>query len=195
MKRPRILSRSPWPYLFGQFDALVNWDSAMSFWDDVYEIREKNLIPRVWKATDLIPHLHSYAYTTSLTNPANYSITRYGEVDGGYHVKSGSKPRAWRYSYVGSTLEYELIRDPGDDELIQIREEKLSLERAMGIRIVGSSKSMSNESVPYFRPAAEATPSAQPSPSYGPDDRYPLRGMPYRYDGPFDGVALVEEDL
>ena len=160
----------------------------MSFWDDVYGLREKGLLDRVWKAADLIPHLPSYAFTTSLTNPANYSITRYGEVDGGYHVKSGSRPRAWRY--VSSPMEFELIRDPGDDEALQVREEKLSLERAMEISVLGGPGS----SVPLERSAAMAGSPVGPSPSYGPNERYPLRGTPYRYDHPFDGVILGDEE-
>ena len=103
----------------------------MTFWDDVYELRENGKIERIWKANDLKAHLLNPPTTIS-TNPSNYSVTKEGVLDGGNPVKKGSKPRVWRSG--GSPLEFELIQDPDDDTATQNKEVKLSLERAHALR-------------------------------------------------------------
>ena len=155
----------------------------MTFWDDVYELREKGKIERLWKAGDLIAHLSNSPKTVN-TNPPNYSVTRYGDLDGGFHVKSGSKPRAWRHG--GDTWSFELIKDPDDDAATQDREAKLSLERANALISLLSSGSQTRDSsrLSTHSSRVQSVESGQSS--------YPLRESPYRYDDPFEPVALED---
>ena len=83
-----------------------------TFWDCVYELREKDLIPRTWKRADLRPYLDVaqggvFATNTVTTVPSNHSMTRDGKEKGDY-VKKGQNARAWR---LGSGV-FELVNDP-----------------------------------------------------------------------------------
>ncbi len=128
----------------------------MSFWDDVYELRKRGAIPKVWTQDCLRPHLMG-PYTPSSINalPSNRSMTRDGKQLGNY-VKNGQEPKAWR---VGSG-EFQLIIDPEDDAATQDSEWR----RARAYAQIGRAK-------------------AAGSP-------YPLLGIPYKYDRPFDPVDL-----
>ena len=106
----------------------------MGFWEDVYRLREEGLIPRVWKVGELKQNLPSsrYAPTTITTNPPNFSITIEGDLDGGYHARKESAPKAWRLG----NGEYQLIEDPDDDEMTQKEQREKALVRARELRAV-----------------------------------------------------------
>lgn len=82
----------------------------MSFWDDIYRLREQGLIPPVWTRADIRPHLlGAYTPNTIGTVPSNASMTRDGKQIGDY-VKHGRDAQAWR---VGPG-KFRLIVDPAD---------------------------------------------------------------------------------
>ena len=83
----------------------------MSFWDNIYALREQNLIPLVWTRADIKPHLlGAYMPNTVSTVPSNASMTRDGAAIGDY-VKRGSDAQAWRVGYG----KFRLVADPADD--------------------------------------------------------------------------------
>ena len=88
-----------------------------TFWESVYELREKHRIPRVWKRAHLRPYLERpngrSAPNAIMAIPSNQSITNDGKTRGDY-VKKGQEPMAWRVGHTGSG-EYRLICDPDDD--------------------------------------------------------------------------------
>ena len=80
----------------------------MTFWEAIYNLRQRGLIPRQWCRSDIRPHLRrSFAPNTITTVPSNESISRDGKVKGDY-VKRGRQAKAFR---LGDGL-YELIDDP-----------------------------------------------------------------------------------
>lgn len=80
----------------------------MTFWEAIYDLRQRKLIPREWSASDILAHLHhDFSLNTIRTVPANQSISKDGNVEGDY-VKKGREPKAFR---LGNGL-YELINDP-----------------------------------------------------------------------------------
>ena len=132
----------------------------MSFWDEVYKLREQGLIPRVWTRECLRPHLLGpYTPNSINTIPSNQSITRDGKEIGNY-VKHGRDPKAWR---VGRG-EFQLVVDPDDDEATQETE-----------RLRAKAYSM------LARNLLSGSP-------------YPLRGIPSKYDHPFEGIDFYEQE-
>jgi hypothetical protein len=108
----------------------------VAFWDEIYRLREKNLISRVWKRSHLREHLQvpdgRYSAESISQRPSDDSVSFY--EDGiGLDVKKGENPVAWR---VGSPRsgEYKLIVDPEDDLDTQEKEHYLALLRAMELR-------------------------------------------------------------
>ena len=92
----------------------------MSFWGDIYTLREQNLIPPVWTRADLKRHLlGAYTLNTVMTVPSNSSMTRDGKQLGDY-VKRGRPARAWRVS----RAKFRLIADPDDDAATQESEQR-----------------------------------------------------------------------
>ena len=90
----------------------------MSFWDEVYKLREQGQIPRVWTRQCLRPHLLGpYTPNSINTIPSNQSITKDGKEIGNY-VKHGRDPKAWRVGHG----EFQLVVDPDDDEATQENE-------------------------------------------------------------------------
>ena len=132
----------------------------MSFWDEVYKLREQGLIPRVWTRECLRPHLLGpYTPNSINTIPSNQSITRDGKEIGKY-VKHGRDPKAWR---VGRG-EFQLVVDPDDDEATRETE-----------RLRAKAYSM------LARNLLSGSP-------------YPLRGIPLKYDHPFEGIDFYEQE-
>jgi hypothetical protein len=132
----------------------------MSFWDEVYKLREQGLIPRVWTRECLRPHLLGpYTPNSINTIPSNQSITRDGKEIGNY-VKHGRDPKAWR---VGRG-EFQLVVDPDDDEATRETE-----------RLRAKAYSM------LARNLLSGSP-------------YPLRGIPLKYDHPFEGIDFYEQE-
>ena len=128
----------------------------MSFWDEVYKLREQGLIPRVWRLAHLRSHLSAKYKPNSInTIPSNQSITRDGKEIGNY-VNRGQDPKAWR---IGRG-EFQLVVDPDDDESTRDAERQRAASYAHVARAIAAG------------------------------DPYPLRGLPLKYDRPFDPVAL-----
>ena len=146
---------------------------VMTFWDRVYELRKRDEIPLVWKVADLRPHLqvprgpHKSDTVTSV--PRNQSMTKDGSEIGNYikRMKSPQDPMAWRIRPPKKSGKFQLIKDPSDDEATQDAE----LVRAKAIV----------ESVLSIPTTDEA-----------PD---PLRGATYRYDDPYEPVALEDWEV
>lgn len=92
-----------------------------TFWESVYELREKHRIPQVWKRAHLRPYLERpngrFAPNAITTIPSNQSMTDDGKTRGDY-VKKGQEPMAWRTGPAGSG-QYRLICDPADDAVTQ----------------------------------------------------------------------------
>ena len=92
-----------------------------TFWQSVYELREKHRIPQVWKRAHLRPYLEKpngrFAPNAITVIPSNQSMTDDGKTRGDY-VKKGQEPMAWRVGPAGSG-EYRLICDPADDAVTQ----------------------------------------------------------------------------
>ena len=131
----------------------------MSFWDEVYSLRKRGAIPRVWTSDCLRPYLLGpYTPNSITTTPLHQSIARGGEQMGNY-VKSGLEPKAWR---VGPD-EFQLVIDPDDDAATQDTERQY----ARGYAHIARAKAAGNP--------------------------YPLRGLPLKYERPFDPVYTDEE--
>ena len=126
----------------------------MTFWDEVYELRRKGLIPRVWKVHDLRPYLQrpdgQYAKIAVDTIPANASISFRNDEIGNYVKNRKSDPRAWRVGPPKSG-EYKLVVDPEDDLDTQEKERLLALLRAMELR-TGWSNPFRGKPVKYAGP-------------------------------------------
>ncbi len=132
----------------------------MSFWDEVYALREQGAIPRVWTRDSLRSHLLGpYTPNSISTIPSNQSIARDGKQLGNY-VKNGREPKAWR---VGPG-EFQLVTDPDDDTATQDAERR----RAQA-----------------YAQLARAKAAGSP---------YPLRGLPIKYERPYDPVYPVHLD-
>ena len=73
--------------------------SPATFWEHVYDLRKRGLIPRVWKTGQLGRFLERpegpYAPGTVRTDPFNYSISLEGHRIG-FFVMKGEAPKAWR---------------------------------------------------------------------------------------------------
>ena len=108
--------------------------SGLSFWDHVYNLRKRGLIPRIWKVGHLRTHLQepvgpSYSPNTVTVNPSNSSVSTDGNVIGDF-VKRGAAPKAWR---VGRG-QYQLVADPEDDEQTRQAEVQRAADMADAIR-------------------------------------------------------------
>lgn len=108
----------------------------MSFWDDVYTLRQQGLIPPVWTRDDLRPHMMGpYTPNSINTIPSNASLSRDGKQLGNY-VKNGREPQAWR---VGPAV-FRLVIDPDDDTATQDAERR----RAQAYAHIGRAKAAGN---------------------------------------------------
>ena len=104
----------------------------MIFWEHIYELRGKGLIPREWKRDHLRPYLERpqgpFASATIATVPYNQSLTRDGREIGNY-IKRRQDPKSWR---TGPGV-FQLIVDPDDDKKTQDTE----LARARRLAVSG----------------------------------------------------------
>ena len=101
-----------------------------TFWDNVWQLRLRGLIPRVWKAGHIREHLKGlYKPNTINSVPINYSVEREGTKIGNA-VKNGQAPKVWR---VGPG-DYQLITDPEDNAETQDTEKNRAEERATELR-------------------------------------------------------------
>ena len=101
-----------------------------TFWDNVWQLRLRGLIPRVWKAGHIREHLKGlYKPNTINSVPINYGVEREGTKIGNA-VKNGQAPKVWR---VGPG-DYQLITDPEDNAETQDTEKNRAEERATELR-------------------------------------------------------------
>ncbi len=236
--------------------------TPITFWELVYDLRERGQITRTWKRAAIKEHLSGrFAATTINSEPSNYSISKDGDEIGNF-VKDGQSPRAWR---VGRG-QFQLIVDPADDEGTQSEQIRLAMARAEQLRAqkrrdasnhagiafasranaIVQPKSVESDKG-FFTPIpialAESERQAMAGLSteqkamaivrdylvkkYGhhteseedresadisvsidgvtviieakrvtpKNDRYPLRGKPYRYDRPYDPVAFDDWEI
>ena len=131
----------------------------MGFWDDVYQLREKGLIPRVWKRADLRSYLQipggPYSAESISQRPSDESVS-FCRDDIGLDVKNGKEPKAWRVGPPRSG-QFQLIEDPEDDEDTQEKEHLLALLRAMELR-AGWSNPLRGKPFKYIRPSNPTIP-------------------------------------
>ena len=171
----------------------------MGFWEEVYRLREKGLIPRVWKRADLTPHLmdsNAEGAINAIPSNASISLEHFGI---GNYVKNRQLPRAWRVGPPRSG-QYQLIEDPEDDEATQNKQREKALSRARELRAMNGQEIRESGGPPYQQLPGNAT-SSQDLAEKMQDvlkamedkERYPLRGTPYRYDRPSDRPIPVEE--
>ncbi len=156
-------------------------NSGLSFWDHVYNLRERGLIPRIWKAAHLRAFLQepagpSYSPNTINVNPSNSSISAEGDAIGDF-VKRGAAPKAWR---VGRG-QYQLVADPEDDERTQGAEVERAVAKADAVR---ASRARTTRSL-----AAHTPPSVQYAAGPRPQSPSGLAGMYPSVD-----VQLAAED-
>ena len=109
-------------------------DRRPTFWEHVYDLRARDLIPRVWRTGDLRPFLAGpgspqFALTTINVCPFNSSISTDGAKVGDF-VAKGVAPKVWR---VGRG-QFQLVSDPGDDGATQETERRRAVNRADEIR-------------------------------------------------------------
>ena len=104
-----------------------------TFWEYVYDLRARELIPRVWKSGQLSEYLErpngSYSPRTVRVEPYNYSISMEGDKIGDF-VRKGESPKAWR---VGRG-QFQLVADPKDDLQTQEAEKTRAIKRAEELR-------------------------------------------------------------
>ena len=176
----------------------------MTFWDEVYRLREEGLIKLVWKRSDIRPHLiGEFSENTIGAYPANSSISLRHHGIGDY-VKKGGAPKAWR---VGSPRSgnYKLVVDPGDDKTTQQEQRANALARAEELRSAKSEDSTeTSDSIVEQPPLNARTPQ-----NYSSQDlaaklqdvldamydkrRYPLRDRNRKREYPTESAVPVEE--
>ena len=110
-------------------------DRGATFWEHVYDLRARDLIPRVWRTGDLRPFLAGpgspqFALTTINVCPFNSSVSTDGAKIGDF-VAKGSAPKVWR---VGRG-QFRLVEDPGDDGATRETEKRRAMNRADQLRL------------------------------------------------------------
>ena len=146
--------------------------SPATFWEHVYDLRKRGLIPRVWKTGQLGRFLERpdgpYAPGTVRTDPFNYSISLEGHRIG-FFVTKGEAPRAWR---VGRG-QFQLIADPEDDTSTRESELSRAMKRAEELRSGKTPRTdYRKEAAPSVLDSPEQpTARTEPAPSF--PDPYP----------------------
>ncbi len=91
----------------------------MTFWDEVYKLRQQGLIPRVWTRADLLPQFKSEYPHALISLPFWHAMSEDGAMVG-YFVRAGLRPEAWSLG----DGKFRLVIDPEDDAEIQQAELK-----------------------------------------------------------------------
>ena len=107
--------------------------NGIGFWQQVYRLREMDMIGRVWKTAQLNEYLErprgEYAATTIAVRPHNSCVSLEGSGIGDF-VRKGQSPKVWR---VGRGL-FQLIEDPDDNPEIQQAQMRRAVARAEELR-------------------------------------------------------------
>lgn len=141
----------------------------MGFWEDIYDLRQAGVLPKVWKWEHVNECLSERYPDEDLAIYSNKaSLTREGAVVAGDYMKNGAEPWAWRLG-IGS---FTLIEDPEDDDATRAEERSLARARC--------------ERIDRFSDPGDLSELADSLSS----DAYwaNLRGKPYTYIRPLDGV-------
>ena len=142
----------------------------MSFWEDIYELRRTGELPKVWKWQDVDECLSEIYPDEDLAIYSNKaSLTREGAVKAGDYMQNGAEPWAWRLG-IGS---FTLIEDPEDDDATKAEERSLARARCERIDQISDPGDFS-----------KLGDSLSSDSDYWAD----LRGKPYTYIRPLDGV-------
>ena len=107
--------------------------NGKGFWQQVYRLREMDMIGRVWKTAQLNAYLErprgEYAASTIAVRPHNSCVSLDGNGIGDF-VRKGQSPKVWR---VGRGL-FQLIEDPDDDLETQQSQMQQAMTRAEELR-------------------------------------------------------------
>ncbi len=154
-----------------------------TFWEHIFSLRERGLIPLVWQKPDLRTFLQKpegpFAPNTISTLPSDYYISREGTEIGGA-VRRGSTPRVWRVT-IG---EFQLIADPNDNTATQEAETTRAKTLAAELR----SRNGKGGEQPRETPTPNPVPPADPIPK-----SQSVPGSPDLYRS--IAVALTPTDL
>ncbi|MDE2990641.1 MAG: hypothetical protein OXU21_06215 [Chloroflexota bacterium] len=145
-------------------------DRRATFWEHVYDLRARDLIPRVWRTGDLRPFLAGpespqFALTTINVCPFNSSVSTDGTKVGDF-VAKGAAPKVWR---VGRG-QFQLVEDPGDDGATREAEKRRAMNRADQLRLRTKATS-GRRGGAFVSTPARSTPPTEPLPESS--NRYP----------------------
>ena len=101
----------------------------MSFWHDVYKLREQGLLPRVWTRAHLHPLLKAEYPNALVSLPSWHTVSEDGTMMG-YFVRAGLLPEAWN---LGGGA-FRLVVDPDDDAETQRTERQRAIDVAKAAR-------------------------------------------------------------
>ena len=134
--------------------------TPITFWELVYDLRERGQITRTWKRAAIKEHLSGrFAATTINSEPSNYSISKKGSEIGNF-VKEGQAPRAWRMG----RGQYQLIEDPDDDPETQQAQMRRAIARAEELRKMNMRPAtMQPPIAPTFQPSVARPKAESPS--------------------------------
>lgn len=107
--------------------------NQIGFWQQIYRLREMQMIGRVWKTSQLNEYLErprgEYAASTIAVRPHNSCVSMEGDGIGDF-VSKGQSPKVWR---VGRGL-FQLVEDPDDDPETQQAQMQRAMARAEELR-------------------------------------------------------------
>ena len=150
----------------------------MSFWDDIYTLRKRGLLPRVWTRADLRPLLKAEYPNAINALPFRHSISEDGKVVGDF-VQSGLRPEAWSLG----EGRYRLVIDPDDDVETQASERQRAITGARTARVRFKLKQSDDTQDPRFEEE-----------DVGPDS-YPFGLLAHDYDNPWGPIYIDVSDL
>ena len=153
-------------------DADKPYGAMMSFWDDVYALREQGMIPRVWTRTDLRPWLKSEYPNGTQALPIRHAMSEDGKVIGDI-VQSGLCPEAWSLG----EGKYRLVVDPDDDAESQDAERRRAITIARAARARFKLVEMDANTSDADR------------------ESYPFGLLSHDYDNPFGPMYIDVQDL
>ena len=143
-----------------------------TFWEHIYNLRSRRLVPRVWRVGDLREFLERpngpYTPRGVSSIPGNSSISIETGAMGDY-VTKGAAPKVWK---VGRG-QFQLIADPEDDEATRQADRDRAGKRAEELRARKMRVNGGQGAVSISRPDARDVPTPQTASSQGHPDQYP----------------------
>ena len=130
--------------------------NPIGFWQQIYRLREMQMIGRVWKTSQLNEYLErpggEYAASTIAVRPHNSCVSMEGDGIGDF-VSKGQSPKVWR---IGRGL-FQLVEDPDDDGDTQRTQMRLAMKRAEELR-ERKRTTRSNSHASTFQPSSVVRP-------------------------------------